>query len=512
MSPGFYKEISRVSIIKQSPGWLHMRSSSHCGMRSSLLRALRWCAGWRQVLPRKLVQQEQRAPDLPMSREPQRQAHQQPPLLRAGANKLVRAPGALPDQLMQRAAQHQAHQPQQTQAKTPVSPAAAGPAAAAAGRPAAVPQRQQQPRSKTWTRPAPAQHTNAADVGPSQARAALHAPAVPARPVTLAFGAPRQQSQRHSKTWTRSGAAAAMQQQQAHTAAGQTATGQTAAAVAAKPRLLPAQAAAATQAATSAATMPAAATLPNLRANKPAVHNTLPASKGGKTVTVLSGGVSGGQQRLLVYKKGKRGKSLQRTAVKAAARGGLTWRNPACPGATAVGGIVSGSRPASGQPAVAAGVPPPPPAPGPSNSSGSGTAAASMLHRRRSGKWHKYVRAAAKVLITDPAALRQAITARASSPAGGPGRKQQSLGSGAMAMGRGGSKLLRLGGDLYKVRCGWEERAHSCLGLLVIGGVLVRHPATVQHPAGLRHNSTKAQLSLPSLCHRWCAARASPSR
>ena len=429
-----------------------------------------------------------------MSREPQRQAHQQPPLLRAGANKLVRAPGALLDQLRQRAAQHQPHQPQQTQASTPVSSAAAGRAAAMAGRPAAVPQRQQlqQPRhSKTWTRPAPAQHTNAADVGPSQARAALHAPAVPARPATLAFGAPRQQSQRHSKTWTRSGAAAAMQQQQQQQ---QQQQAQTTAAVIAKPRLLPAQAAAATQAATSAATVPAAATLPTLRANKPAVHKTLPASMGGKTVTVLSGGVSGVQQRLLVYKKGRRGKSLQRTAVKAAARGGLTWRNPACPGATAVGGIVSCSRPARGQPAVAAGVPPPAAAPGPSNSSGSGTAAASMLHRRRSGKWHKYVRAAAKVLITDPAAPKQAITARASSPAGGPGRKQQTLGSGAMAVGRGGSKLLRLGGDLYKVRCGWEERAHSCLGLLVNGRVLhcwwVRHPPTVQHPAGLRHNNT----------------------
>lgn len=181
-------------------------------------------------------------------------------------------------------------------------------------------------------------------------------------------------------------------------------------------------------------------------------------------MTVLNSTAGGGQQqRLLVYKTGKRGKSLQRTAVKAAARGNLTWRNPACVGEAAAG-AAAGTRPASGQ---AAGVAPAAgAASGPSRSKGSHAPALS-LPRRRSSKWHKYIRPAAEVPAAAPGAPKQVTATPASKLASDTRRKQRGLGSAAAAVGRGGSKLLRLGGTLYKVwprRCGHELQLMAAVG------------------------------------------------
>lgn len=152
-----------------------------------------------------------------------------------------------------------------------------------------------------------------------------------------------------------------------------------------------------------------------------------PGSKG--TVAVLARSADGQQQRVLVYKKGRGGKSLQRTAVKAAARSSLSWRNPALAVASAAPGPAARGQPAAAKPPAAA--------PGAAGTRGGG----GTPQLRRSSKWHKYVRAATPAL--------KAPLMPAQRLAGTSGAQRGSSGDASAA-----GQLKRLGGSVYKARGG----------------------------------------------------------
>lgn len=388
--------------------------------------------------------------------------------LRMGKHKLVRASPSLIAQLRERAA---AAQPVPGQQAAPRDRASA---------PAAQQQQQQAARrSKTWTRlqqPAqqqeqqPREHVSARSASAGAPLINKSAATVPAPPAKLIPATAQPATTR--TTWARQAQLRPPLQQQL----GAASTPQ-------QPRSTPAAspgtaaAAAQPQAAALAASSAAAAPLqplPNRRSNTwtrqpipatapvfaagptpapaaaaplqaaPQQQTATSARPGKSTVAVLARSSDGQQQqRVLVYKKGgRKGNSLRRTAVKAAARGSLTWRNPSADGA-AVGQASTLASPAV---AVAAGRKAGPPGtvatPQQRRGGGEGKGPASIV-RSSSKKWHKYVRAAAVGVAA----------AKARPPAQLPGSSR--AGRAATGSGlSGGSRLLRLGSSVYKVGLG----------------------------------------------------------
>lgn len=291
----------------------------------------------------------------------------------------------------------------------------------------------------------------AARQGPPRAAAASAA----ARPAAAVAPA-----QTRNNSWTR--ASSQEQQQQTAGAAGSGALPSSSS------RPLAAQPVAARPALATAVKPAPAGQPPPAAKPTPAARSAAATASKTKTVAVLSTGTGGGgQQRVLVYQKSKQGKSLRRTAVKSAARGNLTWRNPATAAAAAAGGggkQPSRAAPAAGQ--LAAG------AAGQARAGAAvvkavgGTCTVALQGRRSGSKWHKYVRAAATTAAT-PAPARAQPAAAAASKAR---RRSLSLGGSRKGgRGPGSNKLLRLGSSVYKVPQGMPELRECRCGAVLVG-------------------------------------------
>jgi hypothetical protein len=156
-------------------------------------------------------------------------------------------------------------------------------------------------------------------------------------------------------------------------------------------------------------------------------------SRAGTTVEVPTSS-SNGQQRVLVYQREQRGKSLRRTAVKAASNSNLTWRKPPAAVAAAVvaapGTVTVSPSAAAASMATRATARKSVPA-GSSSSPGVGSRG---LQQRKGSKWYRYVRAGG------PAPL--AVGPRA------PTTKRSPINTSKRRM---SSRLLRLAGSVYKV-------------------------------------------------------------
>lgn len=196
-----------------------------------------------------------------------------------------------------------------------------------------------------------------------------------------------------------------------------------------------------------------AATKQRVPAAVPAPHGThsprSTSNSSRKVVAVLASSADGQQQqRVLVYKKGgRRGSSLRRTSVKAAARGNLTWRNPAAAQALTAAGHARAAAALTATPAAAtapAGVP-----------RQSTVMDRGVLDRSTVGgstsRWHKYVRSTGAAgsggAATGATAGKVVQSSVQQQPRGGSRRSSTATGSRAVA----GGTLLRLGESVYKV-------------------------------------------------------------